>query len=56
MREGEVMKLFKKSFSALLLACSMAAILGSSVGCNTVHGVGQESSVEAKKLRMPPIP
>ena len=42
MREGEVMKLFKKSFSALLLACSLAAILGSSVGCNTVHGVGQD--------------
>jgi len=41
MTEGEVMKFFKKSFSALLLACSMAAILGS-FGCNTVHGVGQD--------------
>jgi predicted small secreted protein len=42
MREGEVMKLFKKFFSALLLAGSMAAILGSSFGCNTVHGLGQD--------------
>jgi predicted small secreted protein len=42
MREGEVMKLFKKSFSALLLACSLAAMLGSSFGCNTVHGLGQD--------------
>jgi len=42
MREGEVMNLFKKSFSALLLAGSMAAIFGSSFGCNTVHGLGQD--------------
>ncbi len=42
MREGEVMKLFNKSFSALLLACSLATILGASIGCNTVHGVGQD--------------
>jgi predicted small secreted protein len=42
MKEGEVMQIFKKSFSALLLACSLAAMLGSSFGCNTVHGVGQD--------------
>ena len=35
------MQIFKKSFSALLLACSLAAMLGS-FGCNTVHGVGQD--------------
>jgi entericidin B len=33
------MQIFKKSFLALLLACS---ILGLSFGCNTVHGVGQD--------------
>jgi predicted small secreted protein len=30
-----------QSFSTLLIACSLAAILGS-FGCNTVHGMGQD--------------
>jgi len=32
---------FRKVFSALILACSLATILGS-VACNTVHGLGED--------------
>jgi predicted small secreted protein len=35
------MKIYKRIFSTLLLACSLAAILGS-FACNTVHGLGQD--------------
>jgi len=32
---------FGKVFSALILACSLATILGS-FACNTVHGLGED--------------
>jgi predicted small secreted protein len=35
------MQILHSAFSTLLIACSLAAILGS-FGCNTVHGMGQD--------------
>jgi predicted small secreted protein len=35
------MQILHRAFSTLLIACSLAAILGS-FGCNTVHGMGQD--------------
>jgi predicted small secreted protein len=41
--EGMVtaMQIFKKTFSLTLVVSSFAGILGS-LGCNTVHGLGQD--------------
>ena len=40
---GAIMKVqtLKKTFLALVMTCSLAGILGS-IGCNTVHGLGQD--------------
>ena len=39
--EVTIMQILHRAFSNLLIACSLAAILGS-FGCNTVHGMGQD--------------
>jgi entericidin B len=40
---GAIMKVqtLQKTFLALLMACSLVGIFGS-IGCNTVHGLGQD--------------
>jgi predicted small secreted protein len=40
-KDGDFMQNFRISVWTLLLACSLASILGS-IGCNTVRGVGQD--------------
>ena len=35
------MKIFKETFSVMLLVCSFVGILGS-FGCNTVRGLGED--------------
>jgi len=41
MKAGEIMQIIKKISFSLLLAFSLAGTLAS-VGCNTVHGMGQD--------------
>ena len=40
-RRNQTMNALKKSLSTLLVVCSLGVIFGS-LGCNTVHGVGQD--------------
>lgn len=44
------MRLLTRSFSTLLIACSLMGIFGS-LGCNTIHGMGQDIERAGEKTQ-----
>ncbi len=49
-KEGKMMQLLSRCFSTLLIACSLAGILGS-LGCNTIRGMGQDIERAGEKTQ-----